>query len=61
MGEIDIALDFCFKNAFGIRNDVRYLIEIKSTCKQLQNETNPSSVAPFVKKWCSTEGETVSL
>ena len=59
MGEIDIALDFCFKNAFGICNDVRYFIEIKSTYKELQDETNPSSVALFIWKWKSDEGEKV--
>ena len=48
MWEIDIASKFLFENAIWIQNDDSYFIEIQSTCKELQNETNPSSVAQFV-------------
>ena len=59
MWEIKIAHEFLFENAIWIWTDDSFSIEIKRTCKELQNETNPSSVAPFVWKWCSTEGERV--
>ena len=59
MREIEISREFLNKNAIWIRNDDTYFIEIKSACKELQNETNPSSVAPLVWKWCCTEGERV--
>ena len=48
MWEIEIAHEFLFENAIWIWTDDSFSIEIKRTCKELQNETNPSSVALFV-------------
>ena len=44
---------------FELASAILSFVEIKSANKQLQNETNPSSVALFVWKWQSDEGEKV--
>ena len=59
MGEIDIEVKVCMKMWSELASMIFFFIETQSTTKELQNKTNPRSIALLVWKWRSDEGDRV--
>ena len=59
MGEIDIEVKVCMKMWSELASMILFFIETQSTTKELQNKTNPRSIALLVWKWRSDEGDRV--
>ena len=59
MGEIDIEVKVCMKMWSELASMILFFIETQSTTKELQNKTNPRSIALLVWKWRSDEEDRV--
>ena len=57
--EIDIDVKVCMKMWSELASMILFFIETQSTTKELQNKTNPRSIALLVGKWRSDEGDRV--